>query len=373
MTGVAIASWDWPAFEGGGVAALMATLASGCVDESVPVSVWTRGGGDRGRALAAAPAQPGVTVVGLPGRSWRSRGERHWRRGVQRVLPGGDVALVVVSSVDALPGVFAATPPHVPIACFAHGRDITGTLDPDRTAARAAALALPRVIWLCLTRWMRARLEERGVPAARVRLVPAAVPAPPTPLARRGGPVTALLTVGRLIARKGHDRVLDAVAALAPAHPGLRWRIVGQGPQGEPLARRVRALGLQDRVELMGALSAPALEAVWADTDIFVMPCREEPGGDTEGYGLVFVEAAARGIPCIGGATAGASEAVRAVGGVLVDPRAPRALAEAIEVMLADEAGTRARGAAARDRWRGSAQPGQLARAVLALRAPEVR
>ena len=349
---VAIAAWDWPSIEGGGVAALTRTLAVGLAAEGAEVTVWTRGGGDRAGRLARAKEPPGVAVIGLPGRSWRKRGHAHWRRAAGRI-EASSPELLIVGSWDALPGLLDGLPSQRRMLCFAHGRDICAPLPTDRDAARRAALADPRVTWLGLTRWMRARLLERGVPPERIRVVPAAVPAPPVVAQRTPRPLRTLLTVARLIPRKGHDLV---PAALDRLSADLRWHVVGDGPQRETLPR--------DRADTVvhGALSDDELEQLWADADLFVLPCRDQDG-DVEGYGLVFLEAAARGLPSVAGRSGGAPEAVLdGVTGWVVEPK-PASLAEALRAAAPETLALRGR--AARQRWLDGHQPQHLARAVL--------
>lgn len=349
---VAIAAWDWPSIEGGGVAALTRTLAVGLVAEGAEVTVWTRGGGERSAKLANALEPPGVAVVGLPGRSWRKRGRGHWRRAAARIEAAAP-DLLIVGSWDALPGLLDGLPAGRTLLCFAHGRDLCAPLAPERQIARSAALADSRVTWLGLTRWMRGRLLERGVPPERIRVVPAAVPAPPAVVERPRRPLRALLTVARLISRKGHDLV---PAALDRLSADLRWHVVGDGPLRRSLPR--------DRADTVvhGLLSDVELEQLWLEADLFVLPCREQ-GGDVEGYGLVFLEAAARGLPSVAGRSGGAPEAVLdGVTGWVVEPD-PASLAEVLRA--ADPETLALRGLAAHQRWRDGHQPHHLARAVL--------
>ena len=243
-----------------------------------------------------------------------------------------------------------------PVAVFAHGRDVTASLPPEREAARRVALG-SRARWLCLTRWMAGELADRG---ATAQVVPAAVPAAsPAP----GRPHT-VLSVGRLIPRKGHDVLLDALALTEPAVQAV---VVGDGPERERLVRRAAGLGLSQRVTFTGFLAAEDLERRWADAALFVLPTRAEVDGDTEGFGLVFLEAGARGLPVIGGAAAGVVEAIAPGTGVLLeDPRDPRALAAAIQALLDDPVRRRAMGTAGQRRVKQAHRPEHLGHAVLA-------
>ena len=357
MTHLAIVTPDWPSICDGGVASLMATLALGLGHRGARVTVFVRGGGHRGAALARATgleAWPDldVTTVALPGRSWSRLGGWHWRRGLASRLAGFDA--VVVARQDELAAVLACAPADVPVGVFAHGRDITAPLPAGRARRRRSAFSAP-VRWFCLTRWMQELLAARG---AAADVVPGAVPEAP-----RMDAGSELLSVGRLIPRKGHAVLLDAVARFDA--PPLT--IAGDGPERAALLARVAALGIADRVSLPGFVPTPLLEQHWRRAAVLAMPCRTEARGDTEGFGLVFAEAAARGIPTIAGAGGGVAEAVidGVTGIVLQDPTDPVALAQALRGLLADPALRRRLGDVARERQRAHARPIDLAAAVL--------
>ena len=127
------------------------------------------------------------------------------------------------------------------------------------------------------------------------------------------------LSVGRLQRRKGHDMVLRALAQLRQAVPNARYVIVGDGPHQSQLQTEAAALGVADLVHFAGPASAAELPAWYAAADVFVMPNRTD-GVDFEGFGIVFLEAAASGLPVIGGLSGGVPEAVDdGVNGRLVD------------------------------------------------------
>jgi phosphatidylinositol alpha-1,6-mannosyltransferase len=119
-----------------------------------------------------------------------------------------------------------------------------------------------------------------------------------------------LLSVGRLERRKGHDHVLDALAAARDMRPRLKYVIVGDGEERGRLQDIVRAHGLESVVTFAGKVDNVALPQYYSACDIFVLPNRDE-GGSIEGFGIVFLEAAATGRPTIGGRTGGVSEAVK--------------------------------------------------------------
>lgn len=149
------------------------------------------------------------------------------------------------------------------------------------------------------------------------------------------GPV--VLSVGRLVARKGFDLVLRAVADLRDLYPSLTYIVAGDGPERDRLDTTARALGVAERIRMLGAVDELTKWAAYGLCDLFVMPNRLLGGRDWEGFGIVFLEAALTGRPVIAGRTGGAPEAVvEGVTGLLVDPEQPGELTGAIRRLLDD-------------------------------------
>jgi phosphatidylinositol alpha-1,6-mannosyltransferase len=117
------------------------------------------------------------------------------------------------------------------------------------------------------------------------------------------------LTVGRLQKRKGHDVVIEALAALGTAASHVTYVIVGDGEERVRLESLVRERGLGSAVVFKGRVDGAELASYYAAADIFVHPNRIE-GNDFEGFGIVFLEAAACGLPVIAGNSGGVPEAV---------------------------------------------------------------
>ncbi|HKU37363.1 MAG TPA: glycosyltransferase family 4 protein, partial [Polyangiales bacterium] len=148
-----------------------------------------------------------------------------------------------------------------------------------------------------------------------------------------GGPV--LLTVARLVTRKGIDVVLRALPELLARHPAATYVILGDGPDYARLARLASELGVTRNVRFVTAAQRDLAEYYNA-CDVFVMPAREE-AGDIEGFGLVFLEAGACGKPVVGARAGGAVDAiVDQETGVLVPPDDPAELARALLGLLDD-------------------------------------
>lgn len=162
--------------------------------------------------------------------------------------------------------------------------------------------------------------------------LPDAAPATPKP---SGAPFTVLF-VGRLVERKGVVFLIEAIRRLASERP-TRLVIVGDGPERGRIARQARELGLEDRVVLRGQVSPGALQEAYAAADAFVLPAIVDRRGDTEGLGVVLLEAMNHRVPVVASGIGGIPDIVEnEVSGLLVAPADADALARAIERLVAD-------------------------------------
>lgn len=201
---------------------------------------------------------------------------------------------------------------------------------------------------VAITHAMGARLRNLGMPAPAIvlpgtnpaRFAPAPVP-PSTPT---------LLTLSRLVPRKGIDTVLRTLPALLQIFPTLHYKIGGQGPDRERLQALATALGVADAVEFLGFVPDEKLPALYRNATIFVMPSREEQDvGSVEGFGIVFLEANASGIPVVASNSGGIVEAVKdGETGLLVPPDDSEALTQAIRELLSNPERCRSMGQAGR-------------------------
>jgi phosphatidylinositol alpha-1,6-mannosyltransferase len=158
--------------------------------------------------------------------------------------------------------------------------------------------------------------------------------------------------VSRLVPRKGQDRLVQAWPAVLERVPAARLLLVGGGPYEARLRRMAGASPAAARIHLTGGVAWEALPSHFAAGDVFAMPCRTRWGGlDLEALGVVFLEAAATGLPVVAGRSGGAPETVvDGRTGLVVDGRDTGALAGAVAGLLADPARARAFGAAGRRR-----------------------
>lgn len=162
-----------------------------------------------------------------------------------------------------------------------------------------------------------------------------------------------LLSIGRLQRRKGFDMVVKSLPELVQGGLDLHYAVVGIGEDERYLEELAATGGVTDRVHLLGHVDMDELPRWYNACDLFVMPNREI-GGDTEGFGMVYIEAAACGKPSVAGAAGGTGSAVLdGVTGLRIDGTDPDAVREALSDLLQDDARIQEMGARALDRAKG--------------------
>ena len=332
------------------------------------LSPWARGVGGIERvtrslteALSDSHGEDHVGVLSLRAGDEPIRG-RMLREGTSREGPRVGLADKSAFVVDALLTSYrwrrsltvVATHPHLapvarackvisraPYVVWCHGEESWAY--PGFAAARALrdadAVFAPSV-------FTARRIEHvAGLVSGSVLVFPHAVPAS----LAADGPLLephadarpSVLTVGRLTREcryKGIDMLISAwPRVLATADADLV--VVGEGPDRQRLESIVRRLGVTNRVRFAGRLSDHDLASAYASASVFAMPARFrlEPMPEGEGFGLVYVEAGARGIPVVAGTGGGVPDAVHdGVSGLLVDPDDAQAVADGIIRILDD-------------------------------------
>lgn len=177
-----------------------------------------------------------------------------------------------------------------------------------------------------------------------------------------------VVSVSRLVPRKGMDTLVRSAALLAGVREDLQVVIAGRGRDRRRLTRLATRVGAP--VRLAGRLSDDDLVALYGCADVFAMLCRTRWRGlEQEGFGIVFLEAAAAGVPQVAGRSGGAHEAVAdGETGIVLDPATPQSAAEAIGALLDDGARRTKMGGAARRRAEADFSydilAGQLSRAL---------
>lgn len=233
---------------------------------------------------------------------------------------------------------------------YVHGEEITteGAYDPGHHRARRALLGADRIIvvsrftlgavrsLLGTTPDRKLSVIENGVDTSRFR-----------PLGKRPDLVElyrlqgafVFVSVCRLLEKKGIDHAIYAFAVVVRRHPECRYVVVGGGPYEDSLRRAALDAGVADSVHFVGEVSDEELVEHYCIGDVFVMPNRELPNGDTEGFGLVFLEANGCGIPVIAGRDGGSSDAVQhGINGLIVDGRSIEEIAAAMLLLREDVA-----------------------------------
>ena len=147
--------------------------------------------------------------------------------------------------------------------------------------------------------------------------------------------VFVLLTVGRIVRRKGYEYVLKALGVIKKKGFDFKYRIVGDGPYRGEVEELIHKLDLHDNVELVGVVGTPA--EFYQSADVFIMPSVELPG-DVEGFGIVFLEAGLHGLPVIASNSGGIPDAVtNGETGILVNPYDIDQLADSIVLLMEDK------------------------------------
>jgi glycosyltransferase involved in cell wall biosynthesis len=162
-------------------------------------------------------------------------------------------------------------------------------------------------------------------------------------------PVT-ILSVGRLVEKKGTDVLLEALACLPPE---LHWRLVhaGGGPLRGELERRAAALGLAGRVTWRGPCTQVELLEAYRAADLFALASRVARDGDRDGLPNVLAEAQSQGLACVATRVSGIPELVDdGATGLLVPPESPGEFARALAALIRDPARRRTLGEAGRRR-----------------------
>jgi phosphatidyl-myo-inositol dimannoside synthase len=248
----------------------------------------------------------------------------------------------------------------VPCVGFTHGVEVAVGRVPLVNRLQVRVAGQLRLL-TAVSHWSAARVRRAVRGRCPVELLPAGVDADTYHPAVDGGEVRerhglgsspVCVCISRLVPRKGQDRLVQAWPRVTARVPEARLLLVGGGPYERRLRRLAAASPVADRIHLAGEVAWEELPAHYAAADVFAMPCRTRwLGLDVEALGVVFLEAAATGLPVVAGRSGGAPETVvEGVTGTVVDGRRPGPVADAVAGLLADPARARAMGAAGRRR-----------------------
>lgn len=147
-----------------------------------------------------------------------------------------------------------------------------------------------------------------------------------------------IVSVGRLVHRKGQDILIEAMPKICRQIPDAHLVMIGEGPYRSYLENRRKVLGLEEKVTFIGRIQYAELPTYICVGDLFVMPSRSRLAGlEVEGLGIVYLEASACGLPVIAGNSGGAPDAVLAgETGLVVDGTRVDDVASAVVELLSD-------------------------------------
>jgi glycosyltransferase involved in cell wall biosynthesis len=253
-------------------------------------------------------------------------------------IPDGAKTVIDGLALPSLAEVIAAEAPRLRLVGLIHGPVAQEAgLSPaaaERAAAVEAALLSRMRGVLCPSRSTAIAVASYGIPVDRIAVVPpgTAQPNPPVPPSQR--PVRALLCVANLLPRKGHVVLVEALAQIRD----LEWSLlcIGSVERDPATAREVRRMisgaGLDGRITLAGEQPQEAVGDAYRVADLFVLPSFHE------GYGMVYAEAMAHGLPIVGTTAGAIPETVPREAGLLVPPGDPVALAQALRRVISEPA-----------------------------------
>jgi glycosyltransferase involved in cell wall biosynthesis len=231
----------------------------------------------------------------------------------------------------------------VPFSFTAHANDIF--------VPRAFAIGLDRLIDTASSvvtesdyaaNYLRTRFPPS---AAKIQRVYNALDLLSFPRADFASPIPLIISVGRLIEKKGFSDLIAACRILADSGCNFRCEIIGEGPLENDLRAQIEGSNLREKVTLAGAQSQAEIKRRLAAATVFVLACTTDSSGGTDNLPTVIMEAMATGLPVVSTTLAGIPEMVQpGITGELVPPDDPRELARAIEQIITDPARAREAG-----------------------------
>ncbi len=154
-----------------------------------------------------------------------------------------------------------------------------------------------------------------------------------------------IVSLGRLVEKKGLKYAIEAFARVAPDFPALRYRILGDGPLHDELNGLAQELGVAERIEFKGAVSQDEVRAALEEATLMVLPCVHAANGDLDGSPLALQEAMVAGVPVVSTTVASIPELIRTEAeGTLIPPHDSDGLEDAIRRLLTNESARRTMG-----------------------------
>jgi phosphatidylinositol alpha-1,6-mannosyltransferase len=271
---------------------------------------------------------------------------------LRALLGSGRIGAVCIGELVPSGWLFAVLRrwPGVRRIVYIHGEEITtrDDYDPDWSRRRRSLAAADAIIVVSRFTAEAVRTLLAGTPAPPIVLIENGVDFRRFSSSARRPDLIAhygledkfvYVSVCRLLEKKGIDHAIRAFASVRADHPECRFLVVGAGPFADTLRAIAFESGVADAVIFAGAVADVDLADHYALGDVFVMPNRALPSGDTEGFGLVFLEANAAGLSVIAGRDGGSVDAVTdGINGLVVDGHAIPAIEAAMRRLHDDPA-----------------------------------
>ena len=234
---------------------------------------------------------------------------------------------------------------RAPILTQFHGYDVSSYVR-DKGEQVYRNLFAKGDVFLCVSERIRTRLVNWGCDKRKTRIQHVGVKVKDIPFTTRAvdvGETIQLITVARLVEKKGIEFGLRAVARLIHEYPNLKYTIVGDGPERDTLTSLVLELGIGNHVNLLGAKNRETVLTLMRDAHVLLAPSITAHNGDEEGIPVVLMEALASGLPVVSTTHAGIPELVEhGVTGLLAPERAPEELANHVRFLIAHPSECRA-------------------------------
>ncbi len=223
----------------------------------------------------------------------------------------------------------------IPLITYLYGHDIPKI----RRKKNRRKIFKQGTVFLVLSQGMGAEIEQLGCPAHKIRVLDVGIDPDEFPL-RQQPPDPAgftVLTVARLVEKKGIRYLIEAMGILKDRFAHLNCRIIGDGPLRDDLEQRIRRLDLQNRIKITGYVPYASLGEEYRRAHCFVLPSLTGRHGERDELSMVTKQALASGLPVITSDHAGIAETFKdGVHGILIPERNTAALADALARLIED-------------------------------------
>lgn len=240
---------------------------------------------------------------------------------------------------------------HGKVITFFHGYDVSNTFKDNGIYRR---LFQHGDLFMPVSHFWEERLKEIGCPADRLEVHHMGIDAKKFKCVIRKKPIdekTRIISVGRLVEKKGHEYAIRAIKKLIEADIDIEYVIIGDGPLRRYLEEVVLDLGIYDEVVFTGEVTESELLKYYKESHILVLPSVTASSGDMEGIPMVIMEAMAMGMPIVSTFHSGIPELVQdGVTGYLVPERDVGKLADVMKTLIAESAQWKMMGEAGRNK-----------------------